>query len=1370
VGAHFKLVQLLGFHAEITSGFYNMTGTLSGSLEIGGVGVDLIDYMSFQFGLFNEPKRIGSNCSRAYAKIGVNIGLAISNQYIEDIVKGNIGGEFGLKFDNPVQAGWDAVFAYMQDQSTQLSAKDMINLLALEYVCKARGGVEVNFPQIAFVGPFHIASAYAYMNMSVRLNIQPTGLFASSGWVAGRARLLENLRGWFAYNMMTEYLDFGHGDLPDSYASLAGASTYGMMSLSPTASSAASNELGEGLRVVADTETAPAAPADGGFSLLAAPAVSGANIYSGKDGDMFTRSFALPDDKGDYFLAVRQLESGVSDADLRLYAPSGAEISLNVWDAEKTVTESDARFVHNTVAGVDGSGNRTWLIALPEAGNETGEWTLKSSRDVSVQLWQQDAMAGIGEVTLSGSPSGNGEVGLDKDTLTIPLENLKPQGSAEGQQDYQYSVDLVRRAAPDGEALTTIQVPLGTVSPSAEGGPDQDGNASKVGDYYGDVAQGDNASKTLAVTLDAAMLPDDAPSGKYYPEIVLYRYYGTDADGEQRLPLDRATGYEPAKVTNDAFAGVTVGDLTAKAGQNQSIEVGFDGVSQDTDYGALEAAGYLVTGYTVAAYGADGLPAQAVPAAASGAGSAAQPGYVTGGVTLAYDEDTDGHPELPTGADNSHSAVLAGLAPGQYTVGVTPIFASKSNIAVRSEGAETKTAATEVKAATTPTLTLSLSGGRIQEGDGGGKAIIVGPDFELTASTAADADISIVRYRDKAEMAAAAGSRTLTLAALNYFAKNSATVDNKQLVGGYETLMITAVDCDTLGSVNQMLTVVPDLTPPTLIIDNLAGDERVIAAAGGGFTVKGRTQPGLTASLMNAAAPTWATADDEGRFSLSGALPPDSDGQIAVSVMGASGLTASQTLKVEQVSEADFTALELAPAGPLTMTQGDTLALSVLGVKAGGGKTSLSPDSLSFAATGSTTVDAGGVLTATGTGAGTVTARLGALESNALQVSAMSAAATPSPSPAGSGGSGGAAGSGSGASGYTIATPDGKPAVTDADGTITLPGGGTIKTPEGLTVTAPEGTTIDRNGLISIPSGKEAEIALPAGGAQIGVSGGTTVDRAGLTSVSASGSAKIVTAGGTILTAPGGTTIALNGTVTPPNGAGAAATLSSGLALNIREGTAVILDEAVPLGYRAVFENPFADVKAGDWFLDDVGFAYTHGLFAGTGADAFSPDAPMTRGMIVTVLGRLHGIDTSGFKGGAFSDVDASRYYAAYVEWAREAGIVSGVGGGLFAPDAPVSRQDLSVILYNYIRFAGKGLPAEREYAGFADDADIAAYAGDAVRALYGAGVINGRPGNLFDPKGAATRAEVAAMLHRFVLAAGDGLPSPSGEAGDSSI
>jgi hypothetical protein len=143
---------------------------------------------------------------------------------------------------------------------------------------------------------------------------------------------------------------------PDSYASLAGASTYNAMVMSQ--SFAASEELGQSLRVVGDSETPPPAQAvpldaSGGLSLFTAdPTVSGAPIYSGKDGGMFTRSFTLPVGVGDYFLALRQLEPG-TDAELRLYAPSGAEIFLNIWDAEKTVPESDARFVYNTIKGVD---------------------------------------------------------------------------------------------------------------------------------------------------------------------------------------------------------------------------------------------------------------------------------------------------------------------------------------------------------------------------------------------------------------------------------------------------------------------------------------------------------------------------------------------------------------------------------------------------------------------------------------------------------------------------------------------------------------------------------------------------------------------------------------------------------------------------------------------------------------------------------------------------------------------------------------------------------------------------------------------------------------------------------------------------------
>jgi hypothetical protein len=178
----------------------------------------------------------------------------------------------------------------------------------------------------------------------------------------------------------------------------------------------------------------------------------------------------------------------------------------------------------------------------------------------------------------------------------------------------------------------------------------------------------------------------------------------------------------------------------------------------------------------------------------------------------------------------------------------------------------------------------------------------------------------------------------------------------------------------------------------------------------------------------------------------------------------------------------------------------------------------------------------------------------------------------------------------------------------------------------------------------------------------------------------------------------------------------------------------------------------------------------------GTAADKFSPNAQATRGMIVTMLFRL-AAPAKGANTTDFTDVPLDKYYSDAVAWAAENEIVGGIGGGRFAPDANITRQDLAVILTRYAEYQGFTLAAAREYAAFGDDNAVSDYARAAVEACYRAGVISGKPassivsdsghqlspqgGNLFDPKGEATRAEVAAMLHRFVLAlAGEDSPS----------
>jgi hypothetical protein len=178
---------------------------------------------------------------------------------------------------------------------------------------------------------------------------------------------------------------------------------------------------------------------------------------------------------------------------------------------------------------------------------------------------------------------------------------------------------------------------------------------------------------------------------------------------------------------------------------------------------------------------------------------------------------------------------------------------------------------------------------------------------------------------------------------------------------------------------------------------------------------------------------------------------------------------------------------------------------------------------------------------------------------------------------------------------------------------------------------------------------------------------------------------------------------------------------------------------------------PFIDVKEKDWFFDDIGFVYARGLMRGTDAEIFSPNLPITRGMTVTVLGRLYGVAGAVYADTPFTDVAADMYYAPYIRWAANAGIVEGVGEGRFSPDENIKREDMTLILYRYAR---RALGAEGAFAGyipFADEAEIDAYAEDGVIWATLQGVINGRPGNVFDPKNSATRAEFAAMLRRFI-------------------
>jgi len=176
---------------------------------------------------------------------------------------------------------------------------------------------------------------------------------------------------------------------------------------------------------------------------------------------------------------------------------------------------------------------------------------------------------------------------------------------------------------------------------------------------------------------------------------------------------------------------------------------------------------------------------------------------------------------------------------------------------------------------------------------------------------------------------------------------------------------------------------------------------------------------------------------------------------------------------------------------------------------------------------------------------------------------------------------------------------------------------------------------------------------------------------------------------------------------------------------------------------------PFADIREDAWYFADVVYVYTNSLMTGTSAALFSPDAPLTRGMVVTVLYRIAGSPDASGLDAPFSDAPAGRWYTDAVNWAAANGIVSGHGGGVFGPEGNITRQDLAVILARFLSFRSVTLPESREYQGFNDEAGISEYAKEAVGLLFKAEIISGRSGNVFDPMGTATRAEFAAMLRR---------------------
>lgn len=176
---------------------------------------------------------------------------------------------------------------------------------------------------------------------------------------------------------------------------------------------------------------------------------------------------------------------------------------------------------------------------------------------------------------------------------------------------------------------------------------------------------------------------------------------------------------------------------------------------------------------------------------------------------------------------------------------------------------------------------------------------------------------------------------------------------------------------------------------------------------------------------------------------------------------------------------------------------------------------------------------------------------------------------------------------------------------------------------------------------------------------------------------------------------------------------------------------------------------PFADVKDGDWYYDAVSFVYRKGYFSGVSEEAFSPNTSMTRAMLATVLYRVSGVKDPG-KGMEFDDVPAGLWYSDGIAWASANGVVNGMGDGNYHPDRAVTREELVTMLYRYQTNRKGSVSAKGELTGYPDGSEVAAWAREGMEWAVGAELVKGRNTGHLDPKGTATRAEVATILQRF--------------------
>ena len=244
------------------------------------------------------------------------------------------------------------------------------------------------------------------------------------------------------------------------------------------------------------------------------------------------------------------------------------------------------------------------------------------------------------------------------------------------------------------------------------------------------------------------------------------------------------------------------------------------------------------------------------------------------------------------------------------------------------------------------------------------------------------------------------------------------------------------------------------------------------------------------------------------------------------------------------------------------------------------------------------------------------------------------------------------------------------------------------------------------------------------------------------------GSARLTIGSGTMINITTGQTVDSGGELIRGNRYMAAENTSASVAMTLAG--SVALDGDAVVG-EAPASAAFSDVPAGHWAFEYVRQLADLKIVSGRGEGKFDPDGAMTRADFVTILGRMHDVDTSKYPSSGFSDVANGQYYTPYVQWASDNGIVSGYGDGKFGPSDRIQRSQMALIVVRYARFAGIPLSDGGSGDKFADDAVIPSWAKNEVYTARNSGLINGVGGNAFAPSDGASRAQVCAIISRLL-------------------